>query len=264
MGEHIGTTTDEAPRERRLSLIVCDESGRGGDGSTEPLRLMMLESDPELIKALSARASRRGWESHVLGRPTTRRLLARMKIDVLLVDPTVIGSDPWGWLERVASGLPGLAVVVCAGSSTVGERVRALQFGVDDWVSKPVHPDEVIARVERAARRRRGDRNSVSPALRAGEIEIRTQEAQAFVEGVSVELTQREFEVLHVLTDRQGSVVERGEIFSRVWGYAMVAGDRSVDVHVRKIRSKLELVSPSWRYIHTQFRIGYRFQPERH
>ena len=77
--------------------------------------------------------------------------------------------------------------------------------------------------------------------------------------GESVELTRREFELLQVLADHAGKVLERDEIYRRVWGYAMIHGDRSVDVFVRKLRSKLQKRSPSWDYIHTHFGIGYRF-----
>ena len=81
--------------------------------------------------------------------------------------------------------------------------------------------------------------------------------------GVSADLTRREFELIQLLADARGQVMQREEIYQRVWGYAMVHGDRSVDVFVRKLRQKLEKVSPGWRYIHTHFGIGYRFTPER-
>jgi DNA-binding response OmpR family regulator len=77
-----------------------------------------------------------------------------------------------------------------------------------------------------------------------------------------VDLTRREFELIALLSDLGGQVIPREEIYERVWGYAMVHGDRSVDVFVRKLRQKLERVSPDWRYIHTHFGIGYRFAPE--
>jgi DNA-binding winged helix-turn-helix (wHTH) protein len=64
------------------------------------------------------------------------------------------------------------------------------------------------------------------------------------------------------LADAHGQVLQREEIYQRVWGYAMAHGDRSVDVFVRKLRQKLESASPNWSYIHTHFGIGYRFQPE--
>jgi DNA-binding response OmpR family regulator len=82
------------------------------------------------------------------------------------------------------------------------------------------------------------------------------------VGGRSSDLTRREFELIRLLSDAAGQVLEREEIYQRVWGYAMAHGDRSVDVFVRKLRQKLERHSPGWKYIHTHFGIGYRFAPE--
>ena len=93
-------------------------------------------------------------------------------------------------------------------------------------------------------------------------MEIRLDQFQAFVRGESIELTRREFELIHLLAESHGHVLEREEIYQRVWGYAMAHGDRSVDVFVRKLRQKLEKASPDWRYIHTHFGIGYRFAAE--
>ena len=75
-------------------------------------------------------------------------------------------------------------------------------------------------------------------------------------------MTRREFELLQVLAEASGRVIEREDIYQRVWGYAMAHGDRSVDVFVRKLRSKIERRSPGWSYIHTHFGVGYRFEPE--
>ena len=96
----------------------------------------------------------------------------------------------------------------------------------------------------------------------AGELEIRPDQFQAFVGGQSLDLTRREFELLQLLSESRGQVLPREEIYSRVWGYAMAHGDRSVDVFVRKLRQKIELASPAWSYIHTHFGIGYRFDPQ--
>ena len=99
--------------------------------------------------------------------------------------------------------------------------------------------------------------------LVAGELEIRADQFQAFARGRSVDLTRREFEVLQLLAQAEGKVLQREEIYQAVWGYAMAHGDRSVDVFIRKVRQKLEKASPDWNYIHTHFGVGYRFQPER-
>ena len=120
-----------------------------------------------------------------------------------------------------------------------------------------------MARIEAVVRRRRrGRANADVGPLVAGELEIRGDQFQAFVSGQSVGLTRREFELLQVLADARGKVIEREEIYQRVWGYAMAHGDRSVDVFVRKLRRKLEKQSAGWEYIHTHFGVGYRFEPE--
>jgi DNA-binding response OmpR family regulator len=111
-------------------------------------------------------------------------------------------------------------------------------------------------------RRKRASARSDAGPLVVGELEIRADQFQAFVGGQNLDLTRREFELLQLLADARGQVLQREEVYQRVWGYAMAHGDRSVDVFVRKLRQKLEARSPGWSYIHTHFGIGYRFQPE--
>jgi len=242
-------------------ILGKDEGvAQGGGGS---LRVAVLDRDSGFIQVLTKRMDRLGWEHRVVAGPVPTEAIASMRLSALVVDLGVLGSHAWEWLERLCEALPELAVVVCTGPSTVAQRVRGLRLGADDWVTKPCHPEEVIARVEGLSRRRR--RASVriqARPLSAGEVEIRADRFQAFAAGRSLELTRREFELLELLASGEGRVLEREEIYSRLWGYAMVRGDRSVDVFVRKLRQKLERASPDWRYIHTHFGIGYRFAAE--
>jgi DNA-binding response OmpR family regulator len=183
-----------------------------------------------------------------------------MRLSAIVVDLAVLGPQAWSWLERLSTALPELGIVVCTGPSSVAQRVRGLRIGADDWVTKPCHPEEVIARVQSVVRRRRQSTSrSQAATMSAGEIEIRSDRFQAFVGERSVDLTRREFELIELLASAEGRVLEREDIYSRLWGYTMVRGDRSVDVFVRKLRQKLEKASPRWRYIHTHFGIGYRF-----
>ena len=98
--------------------------------------------------------------------------------------------------------------------------------------------------------------------LALGPLEVRPAEYQVLAHGRRVNLTVREFELFWVLAQRPDHVIRRAELYERVWGGAMSPRDRSVDVFVRKLRRKLGLASPGWRYIHTHFGIGYRFAPE--
>jgi DNA-binding response OmpR family regulator len=232
-------------------------------GASSALRIAVLDRDSGFIQVLSKRLDRLGWEHRVLGSPVPTEAVTSMRLSALVVDLAVLGPQAWEWLERLCGALPELGVVVCTGPSTVAQRVRGLRLGADDWVTKPCHPEEVIARVQGVVRRRRrsSDRTEAKP-LMAGEVEIRSDRFQAFVGGASLDLTRREFELIELLAAADGRVLEREEIYSRLWGYAMVRGDRSVDVFVRKLRQKLEKASPQWRYIHTHFGIGYRFAAE--
>jgi DNA-binding response OmpR family regulator len=227
------------------------------------MRVAVLDRDSGFIQVLSKRLDRLQWEYRVLSGPVPVETIASMRLSALLIDFAVLGPQAWEWLERLSQMLPELGVVVCTGPSTVAQRVRGLRLGADDWITKPCHPEEVIARVQGLARRRqRSPRRAQSTPLLAGQIEIRSDHFQAFAQGRSLDLTRREFELIELLAAAEGRVLEREEIYSRLWGYAMVRGDRSVDVFVRKLRQKLEKASPQWRYIHTHFGIGYRFAPQ--
>jgi DNA-binding response OmpR family regulator len=229
-----------------------------------PLRLAILDSDSGFVRVLVKRLEGMGWQYRRLEAPPRTEEFVAMRVHALVVDLALLGSGAWEFLENVATALPGMGIVVCTGRTTVAQRVRGLRAGADDWVTKPCHPEEVLARVEAVARRRKraAVRLDEGPVT-AGELEIRADQFQAFAAGRSVDLTRREFEVLQLLAQAEGKVLQREEIYQSVWGYAMAHGDRSVDVFVRKVRQKLEKASPGWEYIHTHFGVGYRFEPER-
>jgi DNA-binding response OmpR family regulator len=231
--------------------------------SPHQIRLAVIDSDSGFVTVLAKRADAAGWELRNVGGAIPPEELVAMKLNALLVDPEVVGEESGSYLERVCGMLPDLGVVVCTGRSTVAQRVRGLRLGVDDWITKPCHPEEAMARIEAVSRRRRRWRPEVEAGpLLAGELEVRADQFQAFVSGDSIDLTRREFELLQLLAEAKGQVLERETIYQRVWGYAMAHGDRSVDVFVRKLRQKLERRSPGWLYIHTHFGVGYRFDPE--
>jgi DNA-binding response OmpR family regulator len=227
------------------------------------VRLAVIDADSGFVRVLTKRLEGMSWQFRTLAAPVPPEELVAMRLNALVVDVSLLGPRTWEWLERVGDGIPGLGLVVCTSQSTVAQRVRGLRLGADDWITKPCHPEEVIARVEAVVRRRRRAAvKAEAGPLVAGELEIRADQFQAFVGGQNLDLTRREFELLQLLAEARGQVLQREEIYQRVWGYAMAHGDRSVDVFVRKLRQKLESASPRWRYIHTHFGIGYRFQPE--
>jgi len=229
----------------------------------QAIRVAVMDTDSGFVRVLTKRLEGLGWSFRVLPTPPRPEDLIAMRLNAIVMDVSVIGADAWDYLDRVCTSLPNVGVVICAPPATVAQRVGALRLGADDWLAKPCHPEELIARIEAVVRRgRRATVRLDRSPLCFGDLEIRISQFQAFAHDRDAGLTRREFEVLHLLAEAKGEVVERQRIYQQVWGYAMARGDRSVDVFVRKVRQKLEAVSPGWQYIHTHVGVGYRFEPE--
>jgi DNA-binding response OmpR family regulator len=229
----------------------------------DSLRVAVIDNDSGFEQVLTKRMSSMGWQYRTLASPVAPEELRAMRLNCVVIDLALLGNQAWDYLSRVCEAIPALGVIVCTQNATVAQRIRGLRFGADDWIAKPCHPEEVVARIEAVVRRQRQAalRSERGPVV-AGEVEIRADQFQAFVGGRSLDLTRREFELLQLLAQAPGQVLEREEIYGRVWGYTMAHGDRSVDVFVRKLRQKIERASTGWKYIHTHFGIGYRFEPE--
>ena len=225
-------------------------------------RAAILDSDSGLLLVLGNRLERAGWSYEVLPRKVSHKTISELEIDALVVDVELLGAGRLKWIERVCRERPELSVIVCTSSSTVAERVLALRLGVDDWLAKPCHPEELLARMESAVQRRRARARDLTPSL-IGEVEIRPDRYQAFAGELNLGLTRREYQLIELFNAAQGEVLPRERIYECLWGYEMVRNDRSVDVFVHKLRRKLERGSPEWAYIHTHFGIGYRLAPER-
>ena len=229
--------------------------------AASPIRVAIIDDDSGLVTVLDRRFSALRWEREVLGYAATPDQLAAMRLHAVIINPEITGLD---YLERLAMALPGPALLVCTGTAPVADRVRGLRGGADDWVTKPCHPEELVARIQAVLRRRRvGEMPVDDSPVTAGQLEIRPDMFDAYVRDRPASLSRKEYELLRQLANADGRVLQREDIYQRVWGYTMVRGDRSVDVFVRKLRQKLEQLSPDWRYVHTHFGVGYRFAAER-
>ena len=240
-----------------FSLAAAPAAVPAGSGA---ISVAAIDDDSGFTRTLAMRSKALGWGFQVLGPTTDVRALAQMRLDALVLDPSSLEGDPWVYLGSLRAEVPRLVVLVCSEGSSVAERVRALRLAADDWIAKPCHPEEALARIDAALRRAAGA--EAEGPVAAGELEIKQDLFEAFAQGRAAGLTRREFELLWLLAGAGGRVLPREVIYEQVWGYAMAHGDRSVDVFVRKLRHKLGSVSPGWRYLHTHYGIGYRFEAE--
>ena len=146
-----------------------------------PIRLAVLDSDSGFVRVLVNRLEGMGWQHRRLEAAPRVEEFVAMRVNALVVDLALLGPNAWEFLEKLTDTMPGLGVVVCTGRSTVAQRVRGLRMGADDWVTKPCHPEEVLARVEAVVRRRKRASARVDTGpLVAGELEIRADQFQAF------------------------------------------------------------------------------------
>src|ERR1700754_3105317 len=150
------------------------------------IRLAVIDADTGFLQVLGKRLEGGGWPYRVLASPVPLDALVSMRLNAVVVDLAVLGPQGWTYLDKLCARLPGLGVIVCTGQSSVAQRVRGLRLGADDWLTKPCHPEELIARIEAVVRRRRRAqaRSSAGP-IAAGGIEIRPDRFPAFLPGGS-------------------------------------------------------------------------------
>ena len=195
------------------TLALDGQERRAGSGGQPPIRLAVLDADTGFLQVLSKRLEGAGWQYRVLASPVPLDAVIAMRLNAFVIDLAVLGPQGWNYLEKLCARMPGLGVVVCTGPSSVAQRVRGLRMGADDWVTKPCHSEELIARVEAVVRRRkRAEARADAGPLAVGEVEIRPDQFQAFVGGVSVDLTRREFELIQLLAEAEGQVLQREEM----------------------------------------------------
>src|SRR5881227_705391 len=140
------------------------------------------------------------------------------------------------------------------------DKIIGLEVGADDYLTKPFNPRELVARVKSILRRAAPDRKRPeSREIRHGELVVNSGSREARVGGEEVQLAPKEFDLLWELLDHRGLVLTRDQLLERVWGYTFAGDTRTVDVHVRQIRRKLEDASP----IVTVWGVGYKVGPAR-
>jgi DNA-binding response OmpR family regulator len=140
------------------------------------------------------------------------------------------------------------------------DKIIGLEVGADDYLTKPFNPRELVARVKSVLRRSSPDRRrDEGDEIRHGDLVINAGRREAMVGDREIQLAPKEFDLLWELLDHRGLVLTRDQLLERVWGYTFAGDTRTVDVHVRQIRRKLEDASP----IVTVWGVGYKVAPDR-
>ncbi|MFQ6058703.1 MAG: response regulator [Anaerolineae bacterium] len=181
--------------------------------------------------------------------------------DLILLDVMLPGMDGFAVCRtlRRESAVP-ILMLTARGQEL--DRVMGLEIGADDYIVKPFSFRELLARVRATLRRRQLDRGEVSPPserLVVGEIVLDRTARQVWLAGNLIELRQREFDLLCALMEKVGQAIPRHELLDRVWGEGWIGDPRTLDVHIRWLREKVEDDPSTPRYIQTVRGYGYRF-----
>jgi two-component system, OmpR family, response regulator ResD len=226
------------------------------------LRILVAEDDPATRELLAHHARREGFVVlEAVDGPTALRV-ARDGVDVALLDlglPGIDGLDVIRTLRREGRTLP---IVVVSGRSEEVDRVVGFELGADDYVVKPFSLREVIARVRAVARRSGMEHDPRPTLLRFGRLEVDEAAREARVDGQNVGLKPREFSLLLTLARSPGIAFSRTALLERVWGYDFDGDERTVDVHVRRLRLKVEEEQRLTAHLRTVHGYGYKFVPE--
>jgi two-component system response regulator RegX3 len=231
--------------------------------------VLVVDDEESFTEALGRGLDREGFRVLVaVDGPSAIELLAEHEPDVVLLDlmlPGISGIDVCRTI-RERSDVP--VIVVSAKSSEV-DTVVSLEVGADDYIAKPYRLQELVARIRAVLRRRARNQQSrddttVSPTregpLVGGPVELDVEQHRCFIRGEEVMLPPKEFRLLQVLLDNQGRVLERHVLLERVWGFDYEGDPRTLDVHVKRLRSKIEDDPARPLFITTVRGIGYRFE----
>jgi two-component system response regulator RegX3 len=224
-------------------------------------RVLVVEDEESFSDALSYMLRKEGFEVAVA--TTGQDALTQFDrdgADLVLLDlmlPGIPGTDVCRTIRR-GSSVP--VIMVTAKDGEI-DKVVGLELGADDYVTKPFSSRELVARIRAVMRRRGEPEDTAPPALESGTVRMDVERHLVTVNGEPVKLPLKEFELLEMLLRNSGRVLTRMQLIDRVWGSDYVGDTKTLDVHIKRLRTKVEADPRQPRHIVTLRGLGYKFEP---
>lgn len=218
--------------------------GAHSAGTTVPdsgrIRVLLVEDDPRIRQALALALEDEGFavRTAVSGEDALAQLDGA-PVDLVLLDLMLPGIDGLS-VCRTLRTRDDLPIIIVTARSDTAEVIEGLEAGADDYVTKPLVAGELTARIRALLRRRRPASGTSAVRFVLGDIEVYPEEGAVRNSGTEIHLTRTEFRLLVELAAAQGRIVTREELLQRVWGYDYLGDTRLLDVHVRRLRRKIE------------------------
>lgn len=220
--------------------------------------ILVIDDEERLLSLVKAYLEQSGFRVVTAKNGRDGLFLARQeKPDLILLDVMMPEMDGYEFMQahRREHNTP---IIMLTAKVEEDERVLGLELGADDYITKPFSPRELLARV-RAVLRRLGMTEPTGRVLRAGDIVLDQERYFVEVSGKQVDLTRSEFDLLATMMTSPGRVFSRLDLLDRLQGTAYEGYERTVDVHIKNLRSKIEENPRKPRYIQTVYGVGYRF-----
>ena len=223
-------------------------------------RILIVEDEPALSEPLSYLLTREGYETTVVDDGLAAvSTFEHSGADLVLLDlmlPGMSGTEVCREL-RQRSNVP---IIMLTAKDSEVDIVVGLELGADDYVTKPYSTRELLARIRAVLRRQTDDSDLDDGVLTAGTVRMDVDKHQVTVEGREVAMPLKEFELLELLLRNAGRVLTRGQLIDRVWGADYFGDTKTLDVHVKRIRSKIEADPSNPQMLVTVRGLGYRFE----
>jgi DNA-binding response OmpR family regulator len=225
-------------------------------------KILIIEDEPELVKVLRSYLEKAGYEVITAFRGDSGlTTFQNTSPDLVILDLNLPGLDGLD-VARSIRRTKDTPIIMVTARVEETDRLIGLELGADDYVTKPFSPREVVARVRAVLRRASGSLSSPK-MLRAADLEIEMDSYTVRRAGVRIELTPTEFGLLAALAAQPGRVFSRAQLLEATQGVAYEGYERTIDAHIKNLRSKLEPNPKKPTYIETVFGVGYRFaRPE--
>ena len=222
--------------------------------------ILIVEDDNNIADLLRLYLEKEGYQATIAADGNQGiDLYRKLRPDLVLLDIMLPGIDGWGVLRAIRQDSQTPVIMLTAKGETT-DKVTGLKQGADDYITKPFEMKEVLARIEAVLRRASGDGDKEKPRrLVFDKLIIDLDSFELIVDGKRVETPPKEMELLYHLASTPNRVYTRNQLLDEVWGFDYFGDSRTVDVHVKRLREKLEGVSDQWS-LKTVWGVGYKFE----
>jgi two-component system response regulator VicR len=227
------------------------------------MKILVVDDEKLIVKGIKFNLEQEGYQVETaFDGEEAVRLAHDESIDLILLDLMLPKIDGFT-VCRTIRGFSNVPIIMVTAKSEDVDKILGLEYGADDYITKPFNIREVTARIKAILRRvnpvPKGDREKV---IVSGDIRLDYNFRRVFVKGVSVELTSKEFDLLELFLRNPGKVYTRENLLDIAWGFDYPGDVRTVDVHIRRLREKIESNPAEPRYIKTKWGVGYYYKQE--